>query len=68
MARELADGPTDAFAGMKANVHDALQLTLSDALPRETARMSASAASVDHREARRAWREKRAPVFHRAAK
>jgi len=63
-ARELAAGPTGAIAGMKANVHDALRLTLADALPRETARMSASAATREHREARRAWVEKRPPDFH----
>jgi 2-(1,2-epoxy-1,2-dihydrophenyl)acetyl-CoA isomerase len=52
---------------MKANVQDALRLTLADALPRETARMSASAATTEHREARRAWLEKRPPEFHRPA-
>ena len=64
-AQELATGPTGAISGMKANVHDALRLTLADALPRETARMSASAATADHREARRAWLEKRPAEFHR---
>ncbi len=63
-ARELAAGPTGAFTGMKANVQDALRFTLADALPRETARMSASAATREHREARRAWVEKRPPAFH----
>jgi 2-(1,2-epoxy-1,2-dihydrophenyl)acetyl-CoA isomerase len=64
-AQEFAAGPTGAISGMKANVHDALQLSLADALPGETARMSASAATADHREARRAWLEKRPPEFHR---
>jgi 2-(1,2-epoxy-1,2-dihydrophenyl)acetyl-CoA isomerase len=64
-AQELAGGPTGAFRGMKANVRDALRLGLADALPRETARMSASASTADHREARRAWLEKRPPEFHR---
>jgi 2-(1,2-epoxy-1,2-dihydrophenyl)acetyl-CoA isomerase len=63
-AHELADGPTRAFTGMKANVHDALRLPLAEALPRETDRMSASARTSEHREARRARKEKRPPVFH----
>jgi 2-(1,2-epoxy-1,2-dihydrophenyl)acetyl-CoA isomerase len=63
-ARELAAGPTGAIAGMKANVRDALGLPLAEALPRETARMSASAATREHREARRAWVEQRPPDFH----
>jgi 2-(1,2-epoxy-1,2-dihydrophenyl)acetyl-CoA isomerase len=66
-AQEFAAGPTAAISGMKANVHDALQLTLADALPGETARMSASAGTADHREARRAWLEKRPPEFHHPA-
>src|SRR4051794_36552681 len=35
-AAELAAGPTAAIAGMKANVRDALRLSLADALPIET--------------------------------
>jgi len=62
--RALADGPTSAFTGMKANVHDALRLPLAEALPRETVRMVESAQTREHREARRAWMEKRPPVFH----
>ena len=41
-ARDFASGPTGAITGMKANVHDALGLSLADALPRETERMVAS--------------------------
>jgi len=62
-ARELAAGPTGAITGMKANVHDALQLSLADALPIETERMVASARTEEHREAVRAWRERRPPVY-----
>jgi 2-(1,2-epoxy-1,2-dihydrophenyl)acetyl-CoA isomerase len=64
-AQELASGPTDAFGGMKANVHDALRLPLAEALPLETGRMVASGGTDDHREAVRAWRERRPPEFHR---
>jgi 2-(1,2-epoxy-1,2-dihydrophenyl)acetyl-CoA isomerase len=63
-AQELASGPTGAITGMKANVHDALRLSLADALPRETERMIASGRTDDHREAVRAWRERRPPEFH----
>ena len=50
---------------MKANVHDALHLSLAEALPRETGRMVASGGTDDHREAVRAWRERRPPGYHR---
>jgi 2-(1,2-epoxy-1,2-dihydrophenyl)acetyl-CoA isomerase len=62
-AREFASGPTGAISGMKANVHDALRLSLADALPGETERMVASGRSAEHREAFRAWTEQRPPVF-----
>lgn len=62
-AIELSAGSTTAQIGMKANVRDALQLPLGDALMAETRRMVESAASADHREAVRALREKRAPRF-----
>src|SRR4051794_29369372 len=64
-AQELASGPTDAFAGMKANVHDALRLSLAEALPLETGRMVDTARTDDHREAVRAWQERRPPGYHR---
>jgi 2-(1,2-epoxy-1,2-dihydrophenyl)acetyl-CoA isomerase len=63
-AQDLAAGPTSAITGMKANVHDALRLSLADALPRETERMVASGGTDDHREAVRAWRERRPPTYH----
>ncbi len=66
-AAELGSGPTDAFRGMKANVRDALELSLAEALPRETGRMVASAGTDDHREAVRAWRERRPPEYRRPA-
>jgi 2-(1,2-epoxy-1,2-dihydrophenyl)acetyl-CoA isomerase len=54
-ARDFASGPTGAITGMKANVHDAMGLSLADALPRETGRMVASGRTAEHREALRAW-------------
>ena len=62
-ARELADGPTFAITGMKANVHDALHLPLAEALPLEAERMVASARTDAHREARQAWLDGRPPEF-----
>ena len=63
-AKELADGPTFAISGMKANVHDALRLPLADALETETERMVASGRTEAHRAARAAWLEGRPPEFH----
>ncbi|MCY3786811.1 MAG: enoyl-CoA hydratase-related protein [bacterium] len=65
-ARELAAGPRQAHAFMKENVRDALHLPLSEALPRESRRMSQSARTPDHREAVRAWLDKRPPDFSRS--
>jgi len=62
-AEQLAAGSTPAQVRMKANVRDALQLSLADALPSETRRMVESAATDDHREAVRALRERRPPRF-----
>ena len=58
-ASELAAGPTGAIAGMKANVRDAVELSLPDALPREAQRMIASRGTAEHREAVRAWMAER---------
>jgi 2-(1,2-epoxy-1,2-dihydrophenyl)acetyl-CoA isomerase len=62
-AAELAAGPTRAIAAMKANVRDAVELSLADALPREAERMVASRGTAEHREAVRAWKDGRSPVF-----
>jgi 2-(1,2-epoxy-1,2-dihydrophenyl)acetyl-CoA isomerase len=60
-AAELASGPTAARSAMKANVRDALELPLVDALPRETHRMVESAGTPEHREAIRAMMRDRRP-------
>lgn len=60
-AARIASGPQAAYRFMKANVRDAQQLPLREALPLESDRMRASGETEDHREAVRRWlREARA--------
>lgn len=54
-ATTLAAGPTSAFAGTKANVLDALRLSLDEALLPESERMVRSALTREHRDAVKAW-------------
>ncbi|MGV0601442.1 enoyl-CoA hydratase/isomerase family protein [Mycolicibacterium pulveris] len=54
-AAEIAAGPTAAFAGTKANIHDALRLSLDEALLPESERMVRSALTREHRDAVKAW-------------
>jgi len=65
IARALASGPQPAIAHIKANLNDALVLELAEVLDRECARHVECADSPDHKEAVRAFMEKRAPVFQR---
>ncbi|MCY3949430.1 MAG: enoyl-CoA hydratase-related protein [Acidimicrobiaceae bacterium] len=67
-ARELASGPRQAHAFMKENVRDALRRPLAEALPLESRRMIQCARTADHREAVRAWLDKRPPDFSRAGR
>ncbi len=62
-ARVFAHGPQVAIAGMKRNVRDALALPLAEALAPETARMVACSETADHKEAVRAWIDRREPRF-----
>ncbi len=64
-ARTFAAGPRTALGLMKANVLDAHRLSLADAIAVESERMVASSQTEDHREAVRAWIDKRPPVFGR---
>lgn len=61
----FAAGPRDAIALMKENVRQAMSEPLASALVDESRRMVASSATADHREAVRAWMEKRPPDFGR---
>ena len=63
LARNLAQGPQAALARMKDNLDDALSVDFSTALDREAERLVESAGHPDHREAVRAFIEKRAPNF-----
>ena len=52
-----------AVRQMKANLNDALRLSFTELLDREAARHIASARTQDHKEAARAFLEKRPPAF-----
>ncbi|MCU1395521.1 MAG: crt 1 [Ilumatobacteraceae bacterium] len=62
-AAPFAAGPRDAIALMKANVRQALVEPLSTALVDESRRMVESGRTPDHKEAVRAWLDKREPDF-----
>lgn len=66
IARALADGPRPAMGYIKANLNDGLRLPLSELLDAECARHVECVDSPDHKEAVRAFAEKRAPVFQRS--
>jgi 2-(1,2-epoxy-1,2-dihydrophenyl)acetyl-CoA isomerase len=56
-AAAIAAGPTNAWAGVKANIADAQELSLEQALVRESERMVRCGMSAEHRDAVRAWLE-----------
>ena len=62
-ARRLAEGPSVAFSFMKANLDRALREDLDTCLAGEAEGIVASAMTQDHKEAVRAFVEKRAPRF-----
>lgn len=59
----FAAGPREAIAFMKQNVRQSLVEPLASALVDESRRMVLSARTADHREAVRAWMDKREPDF-----
>jgi 2-(1,2-epoxy-1,2-dihydrophenyl)acetyl-CoA isomerase len=63
LATRLARGPRVAYAMMKRNMKIAEEGTLSDLLDMEAIGMSRCRDTDDHREAARAFVEKRTPVF-----
>ncbi len=63
MAREMAAGPRIAIARIKDNLDFAGQADYFAAADREAEAMIATAQTEDHKEAVRAFVEKRAPVF-----
>jgi 2-(1,2-epoxy-1,2-dihydrophenyl)acetyl-CoA isomerase len=62
-ADTFAAGPQTAIGFMKQNVHNASTMTLADAIAVESRLQVESSATDDHREAVRAWVEKRDPNF-----
>ncbi len=63
LARQLAAGPPLAFAKMKSNLDAAARNDLRSCLAREAEGMVSSVRTQDHKEAVRAFIEKRAPQF-----
>ncbi|MEX2081326.1 MAG: enoyl-CoA hydratase [Dehalococcoidia bacterium] len=66
LAERLAAGPTLAFARMKENFVMGATASLADTLGKEAENMIASSDTVDHREAAKAFVEKREPTFRGA--
>lgn len=62
-AEQMASGAFPGTGLAKSNVRDALVMSLEQYLPIESGRMAESAQSDDHREAVKAWLQKRPPVF-----
>jgi enoyl-CoA hydratase/carnithine racemase len=62
-ARTLAQGPRVALRNMKDNLDDALSIDYPTALHREAERLVQASRTEDHREAVKAFVEKRKPVF-----
>lgn len=62
-ARALANGPSVALRYMKDNLDEALSISYTAAVDREAERMLRSQGTADHKEAVRAFVEKRKPVF-----
>ncbi|MBR1221928.1 enoyl-CoA hydratase/isomerase family protein [Bradyrhizobium sp. U87765 SZCCT0131] len=62
-AARLAAGPTEAFAGIKDNLDHALTADFLSSLDHEADNMVAAAGTMAHREAVRAFVEKRPPDF-----
>ena len=63
LAEKIANGPSVAFRYMKRNLNVAVRGSLSEGLDSEAFGMLRARASEDHKEAARAFVEKRPPVF-----
>jgi 2-(1,2-epoxy-1,2-dihydrophenyl)acetyl-CoA isomerase len=66
LAKRLANGPGQAFAAIKDNLDRALTTDFLTSLDHEAENMVRAAATSQHKEAVRAFIEKRAPNFTRA--
>lgn len=65
LAKQLADGPRECFARMKANLVSAPVVDLDQSMHDEVQRHLECGVTDDHREAVAAFVEKRKPVFRR---
>jgi enoyl-CoA hydratase/carnithine racemase len=63
LAKSLAEGPSLAFAGMKDNLDHAVTSEFLDSMDQEADNMVRSARTTDHKEAVRAFIDKRKPAF-----
>ena len=63
LATSLAQGPSIALAHIKDNLDHALRSDFLDSMDQEAANMVRSSRTADHKEAVRAFIEKRKPVF-----
>lgn len=63
LARSLAEGPATAIGYIKDNLDEALEISHADAIDREAERLMRTQSTADHKEAVRAFVEKRKPVF-----
>ena len=62
-ATQLANGPQVAYAYIKDNLDEALSIDHATAIDREVDRFLKTRSTQDHKEAVRAFSEKRPPVF-----
>lgn len=63
LAKSLAEGPSIAFAHIKDNLDDALKSDFLDSMDQEAENMVRSSRTADHKEAVRAFIDKRKPAF-----
>jgi len=63
LARQLAEGPTFALGRIKDNLDQALTSSLLDSMDQEAENLVRAARTTDHKEAVRAFVEKRKPSF-----
>lgn len=64
VARHLAGGPTLAYAALRRVLAESATHTFDESLEYEASMMQSTGETTDHREAVRAFLDKRVPVFH----
>jgi enoyl-CoA hydratase/carnithine racemase len=66
LAQQIADGPSEAIAAMKENLREAGTMDYATAIDHEADRLVACSLLPNHKEAVRAFVEKRKPSFNKA--